>query len=103
MPQRISHRRGSHRQTGMAAVGFLNGINGQHTDGIDGGGGNPDDPAGAIVTPDTLARASSLNLNPADMLNNNNSTPFFRRLGDLLECGPTQTNVNDFRVLLVNP
>ena len=73
------------------------------TDGIDGGGGNPDDPAGAVVTPDTLARATALNLNPAAMLENNDSTAFFRQIGDLLECGPTQTNVNDFRVLLVDP
>lgn len=73
------------------------------TDGIDGGGGNADDPAGAIITPDTLAKAKSLNLNPVDLLKNNDSTLFFRSLGDLLECGPTQTNVNDFRVLLVDP
>lgn len=73
------------------------------TDGIDGGGGNPDDPAGAIVMPDTLARAQAKNLNPAAMLENNDSTAFFRQIGDLLECGPTQTNVNDFRVLLVDP
>ncbi len=73
------------------------------TDGIDGGGGNPDDPAGAIVMPDTLARATALNLNAAALLANNDSTGFFRQLGDLLECGPTQTNVNDFRVILVDP
>lgn len=73
------------------------------TDGIDGGGGNADDPAGAIVMPDTLARAAALNLNAAALLANNDSTAFFRQLGDLLECGPTQTNVNDFRVVLVDP
>lgn len=73
------------------------------TDGIDGGGGNPDDPAGAMVVPDTLARAGARNLNAAAFLENNDSTGFFRQLGDLLECGPTQTNVNDFRVLLVDP
>ncbi len=73
------------------------------TDGIDGGGGNADDPAGAIVMPDTLARANALNLNAAALLANNDSTGFFRQLGDLLECGPTQTNVNDFRVILVDP
>ena len=73
------------------------------TDGIDGGGGNADDPAGAIVMPDTLARATALNLNAAALLANNDSTAFFRQLGDLLECGPTQTNVNDFRVVLVDP
>jgi hydroxypyruvate reductase len=73
------------------------------TDGIDGGGGNPDDPAGAIADPGTLARARAKNLDPAAMLANNDSTAFFRAIGDLLECGPTQTNVNDFRVLLVDP
>ena len=73
------------------------------TDGIDGGGGNPDDPAGAIVMPDTISRAHSNNLNPAALLANNDSTAFFRQLGDLLECGPTQTNVNDFRAILILP
>ncbi len=71
------------------------------TDGIDGGGGNADDPAGALVLPDTLARATALDLNAAKFLANNDSTGFFRSLGDLVECGPTQTNVNDFRVVLV--
>jgi hydroxypyruvate reductase len=73
------------------------------TDGIDGGGGNADDPAGAMVFPDTLARAAALNQNAANFLANNDSTGFFRPLGDLILCGPTQTNVNDFRVILVDP
>lgn len=73
------------------------------TDGIDGGGGNADDPAGAMVFPDTLARAEALNQNAANFLANNDSTGFFRPLGDLILCGPTQTNVNDFRVILVDP
>ncbi len=72
------------------------------TDGIDGGGGNAGDPAGAIVFPDTLKRASRHNLNAAKFLENNDSTGFFRPLGDLILCGPTQTNVNDFRVILVD-
>lgn len=92
-------------------MGVAIGLNGEpgicalagDTDGIDGGGGNPDDPAGAIVMPDTLARAEKQNLNAAALLENNDSTGFFRAIGDLLECGPTQTNVNDFRVLLVDP
>ncbi len=84
---------------GAAGISALAG----DTDGIDGGGGNPDDPAGAIVVPDTLVRASAKNLNAAAFLDNNDSTGFFRQIGDLLECGPTQTNVNDFRVLLVDP
>ena len=73
------------------------------TDGTDGGGGNAADPAGALVLPDTLARAVAANLNAAKILANNDSTRFFRDLGDLVECGPTQTNVNDFRVILVDP
>jgi len=73
------------------------------TDGIDGGGGNAGDPAGAMVFPDTLKRAEAFNLNAARMLENNDSTGFFRPIGDLILCGPTQTNVNDFRVILVDP
>ncbi|MBA2126812.1 glycerate kinase [Hyphomicrobium methylovorum] len=73
------------------------------TDGIDGGGGNAGDPAGAMVFPDTLERAQAANLNAVTFLENNDSTGFFRPLGDLILCGPTQTNVNDFRVVLVDP
>lgn len=73
------------------------------TDGIDGGGGNADDPAGAIVMSDTLARAKAAGRDAALMLADNDSTAFFRAIGDLVECGPTQTNVNDFRAILVDP
>lgn len=73
------------------------------TDGIDGGGGNPDDPAGALVDPGTLARAEERNLNAADFMANNDSTGFFSQAGGLIQCGPTQTNVNDLRVILVDP
>jgi glycerate 2-kinase len=73
------------------------------TDGIDGGGGKADDPAGAFVFPDTLARAQIQNLNAATFLANNDSSGFFGALGDLVEVGPTQTNVNDFRVILIDP
>jgi hydroxypyruvate reductase len=73
------------------------------TDGIDGGGGNAGDPAGALVFPDTLARATAKNLNAANFLENNDSSGFFGAIGDLILCGPTQTNVNDFRVILVDP
>ena len=62
-----------------------------------------DDPAGALVFPDTLDRARAIDLNPAGFLANNDSGGFFARLGDLLVTGPTGTNVNDFRVLLVDP
>jgi hydroxypyruvate reductase len=73
------------------------------TDGIDGGSGEASDPAGAIVLADTLARARDRDLNPATFLANNDSSGFFRALGDLLEVGATQTNVNDFRAILVDP
>jgi glycerate 2-kinase len=73
------------------------------TDGIDGGGGNADDPAGALVFADTLDRARSRHIDAAQMLGNNDSTAFFAALGDLVACGPTQTNVNDCRIILVDP
>lgn len=71
------------------------------TDGTDGGEGSADDPAGAIVDPTTRERAESLGLIPANFLQNNDSTGFFGKLGDLVVTGPTRTNVNDFRVILV--
>jgi hydroxypyruvate reductase len=67
------------------------------TDGIDGVEAN----AGAIVTPDTLARARAAGLDAAAMLDRHDSQPFFAALGDLVVPGPTFTNVNDFRALLV--
>jgi glycerate 2-kinase len=73
------------------------------TDGIDGGSGRADDPAGAFVFPDTLARAAARNLSAATFLANNDSSGFFGALDDLVRVGPTQTNVNDFRVILVDP
>ena len=67
------------------------------TDGIDG----IEDNAGAIVTPDTLARAAALGLKPSERLDANDAYGFFSALGDLVQTGPTFTNVNDFRALLV--
>ena len=72
------------------------------TDGTDGGAGSPDDPAGAFIDQTTLARAGKFGLDPAAFLADNDSTGFFERLGDLLEPGPTFTNVNDFRAILVD-
>ena len=73
------------------------------TDGTDGGAGAADDPAGAYVDETTRgARARSLGLDPAAFLADNDSTGFFARLGDLLTPGPTSTNVNDFRAILVD-
>ena len=67
------------------------------TDGIDGIEHN----AGALITPDTLARATALGLKPAEFLDRHDAFSFFEALGDLLVSGPTFTNVNDFRALLV--
>jgi hydroxypyruvate reductase len=67
------------------------------TDGIDG----IEDNAGAIVTPSTLARAQALGLKAADFLDRNDAYNFFKPLGDLVVPGPTFTNVNDFRALLI--
>jgi hydroxypyruvate reductase len=73
------------------------------TDGTDGGGGLPSDPAGALIFPDTLARAQAAGVDAARHLADNDSTSFFARLGDLLTPGPTLTNVNDCRVILIEP
>jgi glycerate 2-kinase len=72
------------------------------TDGTDGGEGSAQDPAGAFLDGTTAARARELGLDPAAFLADNNSTGFFERLGDLLRPGPTFTNVNDFRAILVD-
>jgi hydroxypyruvate reductase len=72
------------------------------TDGTDGGTGQPDDPAGAFIDATTLDRARALGHDPTVFLSDNNSTEFFASLGDLLLPGPTCTNVNDFRAILVD-
>jgi glycerate 2-kinase len=72
------------------------------TDGTDGGGGRPDDPAGAFVDATTLARAQVAGLDPAAFLADNNSTGFFNGIGDLFRPGPTYTNVTDFRAIVVD-
>jgi glycerate 2-kinase len=72
------------------------------TDGADGGSGGAMDPAGAFIDQGTLARAAAKNLAPATFLADNNSTGFFRLTSDLLVCGPTGTNVNDFRAIVVD-
>jgi hydroxypyruvate reductase len=85
---------------GLALV--LDGVPGIHalaadTDGIDGS----EDNAGAFVAPDTLARARAAGLDARALLANNDAWSFFAGLGDLLVTGPTRTNVNDFRAILV--
>ena len=67
------------------------------TDGIDG----TEDNAGALVTPDTLARARDAGEDAAARLAANDGYSFFAGLGDLVMTGPTLTNVNDFRAILV--
>jgi hydroxypyruvate reductase len=83
---------------GMPGVAAIAG----DTDGTDGGGGDATDPAGAYIDGATVTRARSLGLDPAAFLADNDSTGFFTRLGDLLEPGPTYTNVNDFRAIVVD-
>ena len=67
------------------------------TDGIDG----VEDNAGAIVTPSTLARAQAAGLKAQEFLDRNDAYNYFAPLGDLLVPGPTYTNVNDFRAVLI--
>ncbi|MDF2235001.1 glycerate kinase [Albimonas sp. CAU 1670] len=69
------------------------------TDGIDG----TEDAAGAVVGPDTLARAREAGLDPRKVLSGHDSYSLFDALGDLVKTGPTLTNVNDFRAVLVLP
>ena len=67
------------------------------TDGVDG----QEEIAGALIAPDTLARAWSLGLPPKDRLANNDGHGFFEALGDSVVTGPTLTNVNDFRAIYI--
>jgi hydroxypyruvate reductase len=67
------------------------------TDGIDGS----EDNSGALYGPDSIARAAALGLRPRAMLDNNDGYGFFTALGDLVVTGPTRTNVNDFRAVLI--
>ena len=86
----------------LALAIALNGASGiwaiaADTDGIDG----IEDNAGAIITPTTLSRAKALGLDPQVFLDNNDAYSFFEKLGDLVFTGPTRTNVNDFRAILI--
>jgi glycerate 2-kinase len=71
------------------------------TDGADGGAGSATDPAGAMIDATTFAKMRSQRLDPRAYLDNNDATAFFAATGDLLLTGPTLTNVNDIRVILV--
>lgn len=71
------------------------------TDGADGGAGNADDPAGALIDTSTFAKIAEQQLDPAAYLADNDATGFFAQTSGLLVTGPTLTNVNDIRVILV--
>ena len=86
----------------LALALALDGCPGVHaiagdTDGVDGA----EEIAGALVTPDTLARAWAMGINPRASLDANDGHGFFQALGDSVITGPTLTNVNDFRAILV--
>jgi hydroxypyruvate reductase len=86
----------------MGLVAGLEGADGVYaiscdTDGADGLVDN----AGAMITPDTLDRAKETGLDPEAMLADNDAYSFFAALGDLVVSGPTHTNVNDFRAILI--
>lgn len=88
----------------LALAVALNGHSGIHaiacdTDGIDG----TEDNAGALLAPDSLARARALGLDPRARLADNDGYGVFAALGDLVVTGPTLTNVNDFRAILIQP
>jgi hydroxypyruvate reductase len=86
----------------LALATALDGAEGIHalacdTDGIDGS----EDNAGAVLAPDSIARAQRKKLDAAKMLADNDAYGFFSALGDLVVTGPTRTNVNDYRVILI--
>ena len=63
---------------------------------------SPTDPAGAVIDQTTFAKMKTAKLDPRAFLDNNDATAFFAATGDLLQTGPTLTNVNDVRVILVD-
>jgi glycerate 2-kinase len=86
-------------------LSFANTINGESgvyalavdSDGIDGS----EESAGGIYTPEMIAEAKTFNLSPSNILKSHNSAIFFEKLGALIKSGPTRTNVNDFRAILL--
>lgn len=95
---------GPNAEYALALAHALNGAEGIYaiacdTDGVDGAA----EVAGAIVTPRTLAHAAELGVDAAQALDQNDAHTFFERLGDQVVTGPTLTNVNDFRAILVQP
>ena len=97
--------RGRGGRAGEFCMGLAQALQGQpdvwalaaDTDGIDG----VEDNAGAFVAPDTLARARAQGMKVDDYLGRNDAYGYFSALGDLVVTGPTHTNVNDFRAILV--
>lgn len=86
----------------LAMAAALKGAQGIHavacdTDGIDGS----EDNAGAVISPQTLARAKAAGLDAGAFLANNDAYTFFSGIGDLVMTGPTLTNVNDFRAMVI--
>ncbi len=101
---RGSGRGGRNAEFLLALAVALDGHPGIHaiacdTDGIDG----TEDNAGARLSPDSLARAAALGVGARDRLADNDGYGFFASLADLVMTGPTRTNVNDFRAILITP
>jgi len=104
-PQQPGTPRGRGGRAGEFCLGLAQALQGQEgvwalaadTDGIDG----VEDNAGARVAPDTLARAAHAGLRIGGYLDRNDAYGYFEALGDLVVTGPTNTNVNDFRAILV--
>ena len=100
-------RGGPNQEYALALASLLNTTPGisalaADTDGADGGAGSASDPAGAIIDHLTFAKMQSLGLDPKTYLANNDASAFFASTGDLLLTGPTLTNVNDIRVILID-
>ncbi len=104
-PRESGQPKGRGGRAGEFCLGLAQALGGQpdvwalaaDTDGIDG----VEDNAGALVAPDTLARAQAEGLKVADHLARNDAYGYFQPLGDLVITGPTHTNVNDFRAILI--
>jgi glycerate 2-kinase len=104
---RGSGRGGPNQEYALALAALLKDTSGisalaADTDGADGGAGSAADPAGAMIDRSTFVKMHSLALDPAAHLENNDASAFFAATGDLLLTGPTLTNVNDIRVILVD-
>jgi len=104
-PRQPGAAKGRGGRAGEFCMGLAQALQGQggvwalaaDTDGIDG----VEDNAGARVAPDTLQRAAALQLRLSDHLDRNDAYGFYEALGDLVVTGPTHTNVNDFRAILI--